>query len=186
MSDTGHRLLMLAIAFCALVLAVLMFFEPVIGMLWLALVIVTALLLAVLKPQIYRGEAERRRRKREERLNRQRGNADRFETEFKVDHMLVCLDEGDSSRYLVNSDDFLIGRDPQCKLVLTKGNTVGKRHCRILYRRYSHEYYIEDLRSLNGTYLGTRRLEPFKQEKLLDDAEVSISHFKYRFVRCQE
>lgn len=187
MSDeTRHALIICTLVFCLVILVALLFLEPVFGLLWLALVMVCCIVIHLVKPQIWQKEKERWHAKRAERKAKKSYDPDRYQTDFKPDHMLICLDSGNEAQYLIDSADFVIGRGYDCNLVLNRGNTIGTRHCRILFRRYSHAYYIEDLRSLNGTYLGTKRLEPFKQEKLLDGMELSISHYRYQFVRRQE
>lgn len=185
-SKTQHRLLVFVFILCAVILAVLLFLEPVLGLLWLALVVVGCLITHGINPQLWQQEKARWQSRRAQRQAEQDSQGDRYKTDFTPDHMLVCLSSPGHEAYLVDSDTYVLGRSPDCNLVITQSKTVGNHHCRILYRHYSHSYYLEDLRSLNGTYLGTRRLEPFKQEKLMDGMELSISQCKYQFVRCQE
>jgi serine phosphatase RsbU (regulator of sigma subunit) len=68
----------------------------------------------------------------------------------------VC-NESDGSRYYeLTADETLVGRDQFCDIVL-RNHTVSRQHARIVHT--SEGYFIEDLASLNGTYLNSRRLE---------------------------
>ena len=69
------------------------------------------------------------------------------------------------------------------QIIHRQASTISGEHCRITYRKHSRTYYIEDLHSLNGTYLGAKRLEPNTPEKLLDNAEISIGRIRFCFVR---
>jgi pSer/pThr/pTyr-binding forkhead associated (FHA) protein len=54
---------------------------------------------------------------------------------------------------------------------LEKG--VSRRHARIL--RKTGELYVEDLGSVNGTYLNGKRLTPYLPHALKDDDEIRLS-----------
>ena len=56
----------------------------------------------------------------------------------------------------LTADETVVGRDQFCDIVL-RTHTVSRQHARIV--RSVDGYYIEDLSSLNGTYLNGRRLE---------------------------
>jgi pSer/pThr/pTyr-binding forkhead associated (FHA) protein len=56
---------------------------------------------------------------------------------------------------LLNQDDFLIGRGPDCDLRL-HGETVSRHHC--IIRRGGEEPALIDLGSSNGTYLNGNRV----------------------------
>jgi serine phosphatase RsbU (regulator of sigma subunit) len=68
----------------------------------------------------------------------------------------VNTESGDKQFYELTGDEMIVGRDQFCDIVLRK-HTVSRQHARIV--RASDGYYIEDLSSLNGTYLNGRRLE---------------------------
>ncbi len=67
-----------------------------------------------------------------------------------------------------------IGRSPDCGIFLDDV-TVSRRHAVLVERDRS--YFIEDLGSLNGTYVNRRRIE---SAQLSDGDEVQIG--KYRLV----
>jgi pSer/pThr/pTyr-binding forkhead associated (FHA) protein len=67
-----------------------------------------------------------------------------------------------------------IGRSPDCDIFLDDV-TVSRRHSVVAVS--GDRFVIEDLGSLNGTFLNRQRIE---QAPLTDDDEVQIG--KYRFV----
>lgn len=103
-----------------------------------------------------------------------------YDTQFHPEYQLIYTRHGRNTKTVITKDRFMIGRKSTCDLVIADPSVSGE-HCCIVYRNYSHEYYIEDLRSNNGTFMGVRRLEPFTQEKLLDNTEITISDRVYRF-----
>ncbi|NLE74281.1 MAG: FHA domain-containing protein [Actinobacteria bacterium] len=68
-----------------------------------------------------------------------------------------------------------IGRNPDNDLFLDD-ITVSRHHCRVV--RDAYGYTIEDLNSLNGTYVNRRRVE---RQHLHDGDEVQIGKFKLGF-----
>jgi pSer/pThr/pTyr-binding forkhead associated (FHA) protein len=50
----------------------------------------------------------------------------------------------------LGEEEIIIGRSPVCQLRLSSKN-VSRKHARIFFR--NDEYYIEDLGSINGTYV---------------------------------
>ncbi len=68
----------------------------------------------------------------------------------------VCTGTGGREFHELTSDEMLVGRDQFCDIVL-RNHTVSRQHARIV--RAADGVYIEDLSSLNGTYLNGRRLE---------------------------
>lgn len=104
---------------------------------------------------------------------------------FEADHCLISRSAGAPASTLISADSFVIGRGRACDLALPAMGGVSKEHCRISYKKHSRQYMIEDLRSTNGTYLGTKRLEPFVSELLLDNSEINLPKISFRFVRVQ-
>lgn len=68
----------------------------------------------------------------------------------------VCTGTGAREFHELASDEMLVGRDQFCDIVL-RNHTVSRQHARIV--RAEDGFYIEDLSSLNGTYVNGRRLE---------------------------
>ncbi len=68
----------------------------------------------------------------------------------------------------------LIGRSPECALVLDDDYASG-RHARIFHD--GTQWLVEDLRSTNGTYLGTMRLtepEPIRAGSVLRIGQTTV------------
>ncbi len=68
----------------------------------------------------------------------------------------VCSGTGGREFHELTSDEMLVGRDQFCDIVL-RNHTVSRQHARIV--RTDEGFFIEDLSSLNGTYINGRRLE---------------------------
>lgn len=119
------------------------------------------------------------RQRREEKKKAQM-STQQIDTNFYEKYQLVNL-HNSREVYRIDQEKFLIGRSRGANMCLSANQAVSAKHCRIVYRKYSREYYIEDLNSTGGTYVGTRRLEPYKQEKLLPNAEITLAEQTYRF-----
>ena len=183
-----HQLTLIFLVFALFVFAALIFLIPVLGILWLLLCILGCLIFSVVKPKIWKMETQRFKkgmRKRVGKLTDAPAQEDQRSVEFVADHELISLNEAGCPRYVIDKEVFLVGRRKGVDEMLPDAMSVGRKHCRIIFRKYSQEYYIEDLRSHNGTYIGTRRLEPFTQEKLLDNSELTLGQYRLRFVRRQ-
>jgi pSer/pThr/pTyr-binding forkhead associated (FHA) protein len=75
-----------------------------------------------------------------------------------------------------NSDVLTIGRSPQSDLFLDDV-TVSRHHARVI--RDDNSYLVEDLNSLNGTYVNRKRIE---RDRLSDGDELQIGKFKLAFL----
>ena len=69
-----------------------------------------------------------------------------------------------------------VGRSPDCGIFLDDV-TVSRRHAVLVAR--DGEYYIEDLGSLNGTYVNRRRIE---SARLDDGDELQIGKYRLTFL----
>ncbi|MEX0678479.1 MAG: SpoIIE family protein phosphatase [Pirellulales bacterium] len=84
----------------------------------------------------------------------------------------ICMGDNGREFFELSSDETLVGRDHFCDIVL-RNHTVSRQHARIV--RTTDGFYIEDLSSLNGTYLNGRRLEgraPIKDQDRIHIYEV--------------
>jgi phosphoserine phosphatase RsbU/P len=78
--------------------------------------------------------------------------------------------------YRLDRDVTVLGRDAACEIVLA-GQDISKKHARIV--RKDDGYYIEDLRSTNGTKVGDSDLTEIR---LLEDGDlIQIGDFRLAF-----
>ena len=82
--------------------------------------------------------------------------------------------EGESIAF--DSDVLTIGRSPHSDLFLDDV-TVSRHHARVI--RDDDGYLVEDLNSLNGTYVNRKRIE---RHRLSDGDELQIGKFKLAFL----
>jgi hypothetical protein len=73
-------------------------------------------------------------------------------------------------------DVLTVGRSPHSDLFLDDV-TVSRHHARVL--RDEGGFWVEDLNSLNGTYVNRKRIE---QQRLFDGDELQIGKFKLAFM----
>jgi pSer/pThr/pTyr-binding forkhead associated (FHA) protein len=79
--------------------------------------------------------------------------------------------------FLLEGDETTIGRSPECDIFLDDV-TVSRRHA--IVRRGSGGLEIEDLGSLNGTYLNRKRIE--SPARLSDGNELQIGKYRLTFL----
>jgi hypothetical protein len=78
--------------------------------------------------------------------------------------------------FTLERDEVMVGRSPECEIFLDDV-TVSRRHA-VLTRR-DDGFYINDLGSLNGTYVNRRRVE---SAKLSDGDDVQIGKYRLTFL----
>lgn len=70
---------------------------------------------------------------------------------------LVIQTSGESSQTLrFTQGDILIGRDPECEIILEDA-TTSARHARLAY--HHNQWWLEDLQSTNGTKLNNETIQ---------------------------
>lgn len=85
---------------------------------------------------------------------------------------ITCTDKGGKPlRSVVWVEDFLIGRDKCLCDFFVDDTSISDRHARILHREPM--YYLMDLGSAAGTWIGSRRLYSF-EETPLSDGDIFI------------
>jgi pSer/pThr/pTyr-binding forkhead associated (FHA) protein len=77
----------------------------------------------------------------------------------------------------LGTEETTIGRSPECDIFLDDV-TVSRRHAVI--KREGNQLEIEDLGSLNGTFLNRRRIE---SGALSDDDELQVGKYKLTFLQ---
>jgi pSer/pThr/pTyr-binding forkhead associated (FHA) protein len=91
---------------------------------------------------------------------------------MREDIPILVSPEGEmkGNRWSLDLDDFVIGRDPTCHLVISD-RQISRYHVRV--RKTSGGYTIEDLGSKNGTYLNGKQL--LEIETLQDGDEIQVA-----------
>lgn len=94
--------------------------------------------------------------------------------------MLIAL-SGPSAgaRFLLNSDEISIGRDTTSEIFLDD-ITVSRKHSRIT--RSGDEFIVEDLKSLNGTYVNAHSIT---RTSLRTGDELHIGKYRLTFFHGQ-
>jgi pSer/pThr/pTyr-binding forkhead associated (FHA) protein len=87
---------------------------------------------------------------------------------------LILIEKGSGKTHRVDATDVVAGRDPACGIVVEGENagTVSGRHARFFLE--DGAWFVEDAGSRNGTYLGTRRLEPGTRHALTPGDVVGL------------
>ncbi|MFM8999629.1 MAG: FHA domain-containing protein [Actinomycetota bacterium] len=86
--------------------------------------------------------------------------------------LLVRTGAAAGSTYLLDREVTTLGRDPGSDVFLDDV-TVSRKHAEI--RRQADGFYVHDLGSLNGSYVGRERVDI---TKLADGDEVQIGRYK--------
>src|SRR5258708_420746 len=81
----------------------------------------------------------------------------------------ILTGENKGRSYELAGDQLVIGREPYCDIVLPS-RSVSRQHARI--ERRPDGFYIEDLGSLNGTYVNGHRVS--ERTKLNDQDRVQL------------
>jgi serine phosphatase RsbU (regulator of sigma subunit)/pSer/pThr/pTyr-binding forkhead associated (FHA) protein len=79
--------------------------------------------------------------------------------------------------YELVEDEIVIGRDPKYRIVIGHG-AVSRRHARLVFD--DNRYFIEDLRSRNGTYVNGKRLADRVQLRNNDRIDICHTGFVFR------
>jgi serine phosphatase RsbU (regulator of sigma subunit)/pSer/pThr/pTyr-binding forkhead associated (FHA) protein len=74
-------------------------------------------------------------------------------------------------------DSSILGRHPDCDIVLPVG-AVSRQHAQII--KVENQYYLEDLKSRNGTFLNDECIEG--RQKLSENDEVRICDLVFKFL----
>lgn len=94
--------------------------------------------------------------------------------------LVVVRGPNAGARFLLDRDSTVIGRHPDSEIFL-HDVTVSRRHAEI--RRAGDEFRLQDLGSLNGSYVNGDRVE---ERSLRSGDELQIGRFKLLFLASQE
>ncbi len=183
-AEQFHRVMIAAVLLNLFVVVFLFLLEPVVAVFWILLSVLILIVQKRKHPALFQAEKERLTapfRRMKEKIWGVPEDPDKRKIDFVHEYELVLKRSTGDRHYLITKEDFLVGRATQCDARIDGDKAIGREHCRILFRKYSQEYYIEDLRSRSGTYLGTKRLEPFTQEKLPPNTELTIGNSRLHF-----
>lgn len=89
---------------------------------------------------------------------------------------LVLLQDGQATPFLLDKDEMVIGRLPECDIQLPS-NMVSRRHAKVV--RDGATFLLEDMGSGNGTFLNGQRIEA--AQKLKSNDRVKFGPILMRF-----
>lgn len=91
---------------------------------------------------------------------------------------LVSLNLEPKVKFHVNKSEFVLGRqEGVADGVILNHRTVGRRHCLITQAR--GQYYIQDLNSVNGTFVNNRRLMGNHKTKINKGDLIRLSRVEF-------
>lgn len=89
---------------------------------------------------------------------------------------LILLAAGQTVPHELTADEVVIGRHPECQIVVDS-NMVSRKHARVI--RSGNEFFVEDLGSGNGTTLNGQRITT--RTPLNHDDRVKLGPVLFRF-----
>ncbi|MCS6873090.1 MAG: FHA domain-containing protein [Pyrinomonadaceae bacterium] len=96
--------------------------------------------------------------------------------------ILVALD---GKTFSIGADDFWLGRDPSCDLVVEASVVVvSRRHARII--RQDGKFLLADNNSFNGTFLNGRRISEPSELNSSDEIQLGFGGPIFRFYLSKE
>ena len=102
-----------------------------------------------------------------------------FSPAFLTQQITQSAKDSKPLRAVVWVDDFLIGRDKSLCDFFLDHPSVSDRHARILHRE--PVYYLVDLGSAAGTWIGSSRLYSFEENPLSDGDIFICGDFRFVF-----
>ncbi len=93
---------------------------------------------------------------------------------------VLVIQNGDfeGTRYLLESDETLIGRNPTTDITLLDDG-ISREHAIVLRDEETGAYSIEDLQSTNGTKVNGKRV---RSSELAHQDVIEIGHTRFRFL----
>ena len=93
---------------------------------------------------------------------------------------LVSLQKNVPLEFVIDDTEYIIGRSRDLSDgVLPADRRVGRTHCRI--KQMNRKWMLDDLGSINGTYLNSVRLRPGKSYELRRGDRVRIADLEFGF-----
>lgn len=78
---------------------------------------------------------------------------------------------------VVSQNDFIIGKSTDADAVINVSTAISRKHCRIVTDGYS--YKIEDLNSLNGTYINGMRINANRQYAIGNGDFIRLANVEF-------
>ncbi len=90
-------------------------------------------------------------------------------------HLVGITGPYQDNQYFIDKDEYLIGRAPECDLVLNE-TTVSGKHAKIT--KVGDSYEITDLKSTNGTFVNGVKIDkkPLRTDEVI---KIDVVEFKY-------
>ena len=85
----------------------------------------------------------------------------------------------DKEKYEISKFPFIIGKNGGDVDLKLESQVISRFHAVITFD--GKKYYIEDMNSKNGTFVNSKRLEPYKKAKLSPGDDVSFANLAYEF-----
>ena len=79
--------------------------------------------------------------------------------------------------FYICKDEFVIGKDSDCDGVLSMNPAISRRHC--MLKRTQGGWFVEDLGSSNGTYVGNVSIEQGNPVRVRNGETVRISDMEF-------
>ncbi len=89
---------------------------------------------------------------------------------------LILLAGGQSTPYEITQDETVLGRHPECTVVVDS-NMVSRKHAKVI--RQGDEFFVEDMGSGNGTTVNGQRIAG--RTRLAHDDRVKLGPVLFRF-----
>ncbi|WP_216830388.1 FHA domain-containing protein [Alkalihalobacterium elongatum] len=84
-----------------------------------------------------------------------------------------------NEKVVITKREFTIGRDPNKVDYVSKNRVVGRIHAMVLIG--DEEYFIQDNKSTNGTYVNDKKLEAYERVKIKHDDQIKLGNEEYIF-----
>jgi serine phosphatase RsbU (regulator of sigma subunit)/pSer/pThr/pTyr-binding forkhead associated (FHA) protein len=97
-------------------------------------------------------------------------------SELPMSHLVAKIGPQQGRRYDLNVPKTIMGRHPDCQIVVEVG-AVSRQHCAV--SEDNGDYFLEDLKSRNGTYLNGEQVQARK--RLYDGDVIRVCEVEFTF-----
>ncbi len=97
--------------------------------------------------------------------------------------MLECVGDGlVEDKFVIRKHTTKIGREVGANDLVISDDTVSAFHASISYDYGKECFYLEDQRSLNGTFLNGNKIEEASAKRLYSGNKIGFAGFTYQFI----